>query len=194
MLAIHWTPVANTKRILRTGITKSKKGLYCFPVTGNLQVDRWWVKFFNMARGRKKYNGIVFRISKEDLPAYFGHWIGATTKNIFDKPILTMKELRDEYTNNILFRIGEYLFQKSELTTTEEFVLDFIDIAKPQIESNEKVKRLLHDIDIKVFSLEDIQIVLSGSVSADRIVRVISDGTDTGRQRRKKKLKRTPFI
>jgi hypothetical protein len=105
-----------------------------------------------------------------------------------------MKELRDEYTNNILFRIGEYLFQKSELTTTEEFVLDFIDIAKPQIESNEKVKRLLHDIDIKVFSLEDIQIVLSGSVSADRIVRVISDGTDTGRQRRKKKLKRTPFI
>jgi hypothetical protein len=194
MLAIHWTPVANTKRILRTGITKSKKGLYCFPMTGNLQVDRWWVKFFNMARGRKKYNGIVFRISKEDLPAYFGHWIGATTKNIFDKPILTMKELRDEYTNNILFRIGEYLFQKSELTTTEEFVLDFIDIAKPQIESNEKVKRLLHDIDIKVFSLEDIQIVLSGSVSADRIVRVISDGTDTGRQRRKKKLKRTPFI
>jgi hypothetical protein len=35
-------------------------------MTGNLQVDRWWVKFFNMARGRKKYNGIVFRISKED--------------------------------------------------------------------------------------------------------------------------------
>jgi hypothetical protein len=191
MLAIHWTPVANTKKILRTGITKSKKGLYCFPLTGNHQVDRWWVKFFNMVRAKKKYNGIVFKISKNDLPAYFGHWIGATSRDTFDKPILTIKELRDEYRNNILFRIGEYfLHQKGELMTAADFARDFVDIAKREIRGNEKVKRLLHDLDIKTFALEDIQIVLSSSVSADRIVKVISDGTDTGRQRRKKKLER----
>jgi hypothetical protein len=191
MLAIHWTPVANTKKILRTGIAKSKKGLYCFPLTGSYQVDRWWVKFFNMVRAKKRYNGIVFKISKNDLPAYFGHWIGATSRDTFDKPILTIKELRDEYRNNLLFRIGEYfLHQKGELTTAADFARDFVDIAKREIKANEKVKILLQDLDIKTFALEDIQIVLSSSVSADRIVKVISDGTDTGRQRRKKKLER----
>jgi hypothetical protein len=187
MLAIHWTPVANTKKILKTGITKSKKGLYCFPLTGNNQVDRWWVKFFNMVRGKKKYNGIIFRISKNDLPAYFGPWMGATSRDTFDKPILTIKELRAEYRDNILFRIGgHFLHEKAELPT----VADFVDIARREIKGNEKMRRLLHDLDIKAFALEDIQIVLSSSVSADRIVKVISDGTDTGRQRRKKKLER----
>lgn len=191
MLAIHWTPVANTKKIIRTGITKSKKGLYCFPLTGNHQVDRWWVKFFNMVRAKKRYNGIVFKISKQDLPAYFGYWIGATSRDTFDKPILTVKELRDAYRNTILFRIGKYLLhQKGELLTAADFARDFVDIAKREIRGNEKTKRLLHDLDIKTFALEDIQIVLSSSVSADRIVKVISDGTDTGRQRRKKKLER----
>ncbi len=144
-----------------------------------------------MVRAKKKYNGIVFKISKNDLPAYFGHWIGATSRDTFDKPILTIKELRDEYRNNILFRIGEYfLHQKGELMTAADFARDFVDIAKREIRGNEKVKRLLHDLDIKTFALEDIQIVLSSSVSADRIVKVISDGTDTGRQRRKRKLER----
>jgi hypothetical protein len=191
MLAIHWTPVANTKKILRCGITKSKKGLYCFPLTGNHQVDRWWVKFFNTVRAKKKYNGIVFKISKKDLPAYFGHWIGATTRDPFDKPILTMKELKDEYRNNILFRVGEYfLYQKGEPSAAADFAHNFVDIAKSEIKENDKVKRLAHDLNIKTFALEDIQIVLSSSVSADRIVKVISDGTDTGRQRRRKKLER----
>jgi hypothetical protein len=191
MLAVHWTPVANTKKILRCGITKSKKGLYCFPLTGNNKVDRWWVKFFNICRGKKKYNGIIFKISKKDLPAYFGHWIGATTRDTFDKPILTMKELKAEYRDNILFRVGEYfLYQRGELSTAADFARDFVDIAKREIKENERVKRLLHDLNIKTFALEDIQIVLSGSVSADRIVKVISDGTDTGRQRRRKKLER----
>ena len=48
----------------------------------------------NQVRARKKYNGIVFKISKEDLPAYFGHWIGATTRDNFDKPILNCIDRR----------------------------------------------------------------------------------------------------
>ena len=188
MLAIHWTPVANTKKVLRTGIAKSKNGLYCFPLTGNHQVDRWWAKFFKNVRPKRKYNGIVFKIRKGDLPAYFGHWIGATTRDTFDKPILTMKELGYEYRNNILFRIGEYfLHQKGDEMTADDFARDFVDVAKREITANASAKRLLDDLSTKTFALEDIQIVLSNSISADRIVKVISDGTDTGRQRRKKK-------
>jgi hypothetical protein len=190
MLAIHWTPVANTKRILRTGVTKSKTGLYCFPLTGNNQVDRWWVKFFNQVRSRKKYNGIVFRISKKDLPAYFGHWIAATNRDKFDKPIQSMKQLRNEYRECILFRIGERLFYENggELLTAADFARDFVKIAKTEIAANDKAERFIGDLDIKAFALEDIQLVLSNSIAADRIVKVISDGTDSGRQRRRKKL------
>jgi len=190
MLAIHWTPVANTKRILRTGITKSKKGLYCFPLTGNKTIDRWWVNFFNVVRARKKYNGIVFRISKKDLPAYFGHWIGATSRDTFNKPILSVKELRDEYSDNLLFRVAERLVFEQEIPTTSELAYQLVEVAKQQIRGDEKAKKLLHDLSIKTFALEDIQIVLSNSISPDRIVKVISDGTDTGRVRRRKKRER----
>jgi predicted Zn-dependent protease len=34
MLVVHWSPVKNTRRILRTGIRKSPEGLFCFPLTG----------------------------------------------------------------------------------------------------------------------------------------------------------------
>jgi len=75
MLAVHWTPVSKTKSILKNGISKSKKGLYCFPLTGLKSLDRWWIHFFNQcgARQRKKYNGVVFRLKQSDMPAYFGH-------------------------------------------------------------------------------------------------------------------------
>jgi hypothetical protein len=95
MLAVHWTPVNNTKTILKNGITKSKKGLYCFPLTGHKSLDRWWINFFNQCgvRHKKKYNGIVFRLKQQDLPAYFGHWIGATNKDDFKKEITNIKTL-----------------------------------------------------------------------------------------------------
>lgn len=32
MLVVHWSPVNNTKNILKNGITKSQNGVYCFPV------------------------------------------------------------------------------------------------------------------------------------------------------------------
>ena len=77
MLAIHWSPVKNTKKILNQGITKSKNGIYCFPLTGHFALDKWWVKAFNQYNfcvNKKKYNGFIFKIEKQFLPAYFGHW------------------------------------------------------------------------------------------------------------------------
>ena len=81
MLAIHWSPVNNTKRILKNGISKSKNGLYCFPLTGHKNIDHWWVKTFKTCRkgSRVQYNGFIFRIEQNDMPAYFGHWFGHTT-------------------------------------------------------------------------------------------------------------------
>ena len=117
MLAVHWTPVSNTKTIFKNGITKSKKGLYCFPLTGLKSLDRWWIYFFNQcgARQRKKYNGIVFRLKEEDMPAYFGDWIGATNRDDFKKEITVLKTLGTEYRQTILWRIGEEIAKKSNL-------------------------------------------------------------------------------
>jgi hypothetical protein len=117
MLAVHWTPVSNTKNILKNGIRKSKKGLFCFPLTGHKTLDRWWIFFFNQCgiRHRKKYNGIVFRIKQQDLPAYFGHWGGATNSDSFEKEFTTIKQLGIEFKETILWRLGELVAHQDKL-------------------------------------------------------------------------------
>ena len=109
MLAVHWTPVSNTKGILKNGITKSKKGLFCFPLTGHKFLDRWWLYFFNQCgvRARKQYNGIVFRLKQQDMPAYFGHWVGAINNSDFKKEITDLKTLGQEFREAITWRLGE---------------------------------------------------------------------------------------
>ena len=90
MLVIHWSAVKNTKKILKNGITKSKNGLYCFPLTGNKKLDHWWVTAFNQYGYRKhrvQYNGFIFKIEKEDMPACFGHAYGHTSRDIFEMEI-----------------------------------------------------------------------------------------------------------
>jgi hypothetical protein len=117
MLAVHWTPVSNTKSILKNGITKSKKGLFCFPLTGHKFLDRWWLYFFNQCgvRERKQYNGIVFRLKEQDMPAYFGSWIGATSKSDFEKEITDLKTLGHEFKEVITWRLGEEIARNSGL-------------------------------------------------------------------------------
>jgi len=119
MLAVHWAPVSATKRILKNGIVKSNKGLYCFPLTGHKALDRWWLNFFNQCgvRQRKKYNGIVFRVKQQDLPAYFGHWGGATNQDTFKKEILTLKQLGIEFKKTIIWRLGEMLAREANIDT-----------------------------------------------------------------------------
>ena len=86
MLVIHWSPVKNTKHILKDGITKNKNGVYCFPLTGNRYVDKFWVDVFN-SKNKKKFNGFIFRLEESDMPAYFGDWFGATNDDRFEKKI-----------------------------------------------------------------------------------------------------------
>jgi hypothetical protein len=173
MLAIHWTPVANTKKILKNGIRKSKNGLYCFPLTGNKLMDKWWVNFFNQyqTRNRKQYNGIIFRIVEGDLPAYFGHWVGASNKDSFPKQIDDLKSLEKLYRNLLLWRLGEQLsFQHPELQEDS-----YVSIAKETIRARQQH---LFDFQLLKSTFEDFQIVLSQSVKAKRIIKVITQSND----------------
>lgn len=194
MLAIHWTPVNETKKILKNGIRKSKKGLYCFPLTGHKHLDKWWVNFFNQCRvrPRKKYNGIVFRIEKNDLPACFGHWIGATNKDNFTKEIKDLKFLEKQYRDTLLWRMGEEIAWANNLghTIYEFETIDklYTDLAEKEIMKNPgALTERLNSIGFMTYSLEDYQIVLSNSISADRIVKVIPQGNEFGRVLRQEK-------
>lgn len=194
MLAVHWTPVSKTKSIFKNGITKSKNGLYCFPLTGLKSLDRWWIYFFNQCnvRQRKKYNGIVFRIEQEDMPAYFGHWIGATNKDNFKKEITDLKKLGNEFRNTILWRLGEELARKSNLDNDifnhEKRTELYMKLAELEIEKSPKsLTEKMTDNDFMTFTLEDYQIVLTKSISSDRILKVLPQGDEFGRVIRQKK-------
>lgn len=194
MLAVHWTPVSKTKHILKKGITKSKKGLYCFPLTGHKALDRWWLYFFNHCgvRQRKKYNGIVFRIKQQDLPAYFGHWIGATNRDTFNKEITTIKQLGAEFKQIIIWRLGEMLAQQANLGNDiddhEKRAKLYVKLAEQEISKSLKVLTdRRNDLDFMTFAFEDYQVVLTHSIPADRIVKLIPQGDEFGRVQRLKK-------
>ncbi len=194
MLAVHWTPVSNTKTIFKNGITKSKKGLYCFPLTGLKSLDRWWINFFNQcgARQRKKYNGIIFRLKQEDLPAYFGHYIGATNQDDFKKEITVLKTLGSEFRQSILLRLGEQIARKSNIDKDifdyEKRTELYMKLALFEIEkSPKKLTKKMIDNDFMTLALENYQIVLTKSISSDRILKILPQGDEFGRIIRQKK-------
>ncbi|MDI9862344.1 hypothetical protein [Flectobacillus roseus] len=194
MLAVHWTPVDKTKNILKNGITKSKKGLYCFPLTGHKSLDKWWIYFFNQCgvRQRKKYNGVVFRIKQSDLPAYFGHWIGTTNRDNFKKEITNLKELGKEFKETLIWRLGEELAEKEnigkDIFDYEKRTELYLQLVEKELEKNPSVlNEKLNDLDFMTYSLEDYQIVLSNSISANRIIKLIPQGDEFGRITRLKK-------
>lgn len=198
MLVVHWSPVSNTKRILREGIHKSKNGLYCFPITGQALIDRWWANFFTRYSKNKgqKYNGFVFRIQKSDLPAYSGTWINATTKDVFDKEITDIKTLEKEYRNIILWRMAEEIVHKE----CDTHIFENIKIVYEALLQNNKQSYIKHfnecmkSCDFMEYTFEDYQIVLSSSVPASRIIKIIPQHRDFGKIiRLKKKIKKNRY-
>ena len=195
MLAVHWAPVSKTKNILKNGITKSKKGLYCFPLTGHKSLDRWWLYFFNQCgvRQRKKYNGIVFRIKQQDLPAYFGHWIGATNRDTFKKEITSVKQLGKEFRETITWRLGEILAQQANLGNGiydhDKQTELYLRLAEQEIaKSSNALADKLNDLGFMTFALEDYQVVLTNSIPADRIIKLIPHGDEFGKVKRRRKI------
>ncbi len=197
MLAVHWAPVSKTKSILKSGITKSGNGLYCFPLTGHKALDRWWVTFFNViaSRKRKKYNGIVFRIRKEDLPAYFGHWGGATTRDDYEKEIKTLKALKAQFRETILWRLGEHLAWKSgiEHLHRKDHETFYPGLAEKELEKSPGLLlEQMIDPGFMTYTFEDYQIVLSHSISADRIIKVLPKESEFGKVKRLRKKYEAP--
>lgn len=190
MLAVHWSPVSNTKVILKNGIRPSDIGVFCFPLTGNMQLDRWWITAFNKwkwRKYRKKYNGFIFRITQADMPAHFGHWVGSQG----DKSKLSitdLKELEKGFRETIIWRIGEQIASKTD--TIPWWKTDqYSQLAEEAIRQDKKVlTENMNDYGLMRYTFEDHEIILSHAISSDRIIKVISAEGDTGRaQRRKKK-------
>lgn len=122
MLAVHWSPVKNTKRILKNGISKSENGLYCFPLTGQKSVDQWWV--INRWKYRKpsRYDGFIFKIEREDMPAYFGHGYGHTNQDTFKMEINDLEELELLYYKKRIMNIIGENWLKHDFSKTKEIV------------------------------------------------------------------------
>ena len=172
MLVVHWSPVKNTKNILRNGIRKTKRGLFCFPLTGHVHVDRWWAQAFRSWEPRTQYNGFVFRITQGDLPATFDHW-GLAEKSIFTVDELSM-DLRE--------RIAWWMALEQSGNHHEELQEQGKQLVEDNPGSyNRYVKNALN----MRWCLEDNEIILSRAITAKRIIRVIPGSQKSGRQRLK---------
>jgi hypothetical protein len=140
-------------------------------------------------RERKKYNGIVFRIKKEDFPAQFGHWIGSTNKDDFEKEIKSIQQLGKEFRDTIVFRLGEELARKKSIEyDPNESSEVFMRLGEQEIQQSPKViteKR--NDLNFMTYALEDYQIVLSNSIAPNRIMKVLPQGDAFGKAIRLKK-------
>ena len=223
MLAIHWSPVKNTKNILKNGITKTKNGLYCFPLTGKKNIDQWWANYFRR-KDNMQYNGFVFRIEKEDMPACFSLCHGKTASDKFKMEIKDLKELQLRYREKIIEIIGErkikYDFSKTEefsekakenlirypkifssindpillesvyLECIESQIIDenvpindiFFKTGKAEIQNNQdKLNESLKETKLLEDAFSFWQIILSRSISPNRIINVVSNRNEYGK-------------
>ncbi|MBD3918604.1 hypothetical protein H8B09_07575 [Paenibacillus sp. PR3] len=190
MLVVHWSPVNNSKNILKNGINKGRNGVYCFPITGHVSLDRWWMKALKRFRkDGKRYNGFIFRVGERDLPAYFGHFMGATTNDEFDKSIKTLEDLGKEIQNTIIWRIGESTLQHAVEWLSKDH--DFIKLGREELQKRPTLyKDTLTDAAFMEYILEDYQIVLNQSIDSNRIIRVIPPTEEFGRVLYKNKKQR----
>lgn len=186
MIAVHWSPVKNTRQILKNGIRKAKLGgVHCYPLTGIARLDRYGRTFFRHSRYRHRveYNGFLFRIIEEDLPARFGHF---GTRSEY----CSLAELESAYRETIMFRIAERFGGPvfDELYSdahTDEAADELIRSTINQIcEADPGVHNrvLTNSPGYMEFIFEDYEIVLRGHIAPERIFKVIPGGGKSGRQ------------
>jgi hypothetical protein len=97
MLVIHWTKHNKTGDIITNGLRQSTrtrisrwvdqtgelkedkqkiKGLWCYPYTRNKTLNNQWKKNLKAwERQNANFNGVVFRLTKDDFPLYAGSFI-----------------------------------------------------------------------------------------------------------------------
>jgi hypothetical protein len=194
MLAVHWSPVKNTRRILKNGIRKAGQGVHCFPLTGVPGLDRYWRRLFRAGRPLE-YNGFVFRLTHDDFPAFFGHYACGAT-------YLTLPELTSAFRETIIYRLCERYaglghgdvglgfgdLSTCSLTAAEEKAL-ISPVFKNLTEADPGLynRTMASNPGYLRFIFEDFQIVLPHAIAPERIIKVIPGGGRSGRQIRKKR-------
>ncbi len=178
MLVVHWSPVKNTKVIRRNGITAGKHSAsHFFPLTGHRSVDRWWAQAFRSWRPRTQYNEFVVRLTDEDMPATFCHWIQWAIDTGKEPPMHdTIDELTEEYRNTILWRIGEAVAKGGSK--------DYIELGRRVVESDQSaLNRLRAGPNWMAWVFADYEIKVFRSIPPCRIQRTLAGSNSSGRQR-----------
>jgi hypothetical protein len=122
----------------------------------------------------------------EDLPAYFGHWFGATIRDVFTKKILDLKQLGHQFRETILWRLGEEIARKDNLDAGihdgAKWQALYMSLAERALRDDPKAfTRKYNDLDFMGYAFEDYQIVLSNPIPAKRIIKVLPQGNEFGR-------------
>jgi hypothetical protein len=161
MLVIHWTKHNKTKDIISNGLRQSTrtrtsiwvdqsgelkqdkkkiKGLWCYPYTLNRTLNNQWKKNLKTwERKHTNFNGIVFRLTKEDFSLYAGHFIAtgegdqALMKNLDE-----LKQLMTGFPSKSTIDINENSID------TDEFEIVLLNKVRP-----ERIIKIIKDRDVK---------------------------------------------
>jgi hypothetical protein len=219
MLAVHWSPVKNTKIICKNGIRKDARGVFCFPLTGHFFLDRWWPRAFRTwtpGHAPSAFNGFVFRLTDEDCPAYFGHW-GAEGAV---KPLQSVAAIQQSFRETLIWRIGEAAWngwvpctrqacrceelgparavladivssKRSDAHTTWNGAIEDLGQAVVRHDPRRYTDCLMQNVSFLQFVFEDFEIVLSHSITPHRILKIMPGGHEFGRSQYQRKKHRT---
>lgn len=139
MLVIHWTKHNKTKDIIANGLRQSTrtriscwvdksgelregkkriKGLWCYPYTRNKTLNNQWKRNLKAwERQNANFNGIIFRLTKDDFPLYAGSFIIATGQG--DQALMrSMDDLKKLMTK---FPINATMNKVDNEVDTDEF-------------------------------------------------------------------------
>ncbi|MCA9072687.1 MAG: hypothetical protein KDA84_27380, partial [Planctomycetaceae bacterium] len=179
MLAIHWSPVKNTKSILRNISRKGKRGLFCFPLTGHEILDRCWAWLFRCSRSRPRtpYNGFVFRLTEDDLPASFGDWILDACGQARSFGLLS--ELEEEFRRAIVSQMETDRLCRQRRGSNRIRNTGEGSDCHDSLEFNQYRNDPMWMQEVFYGS----QIILSKSIDARRIIRIVSYASKSGRRR-----------
>ena len=104
----------------------------------------------------------------------------------FKKEITSLKTLGTEFRQAVLIRLGEEIARNLDLGGDiydhKKKTELFLKLAQFEVQKSPKtLTEKTNDIDFMTFVLEDYQIVLTNSISSDRILNVLPQGDEFGR-------------
>lgn len=126
------------------------------------------------------------------MPAYFGQWVFANNHTHFKKEITDLKNLGTEFREAMLWRLGEELTHQRNpdmsLGEMDKARETYTSLAEAEIDQHPKALiDCMNDLGFMRYTFEDYQIVLSHSISPDRIIKVFPQGNEFGRILKRKK-------